>query len=344
MSVSSASTSTSTSSIKLVYQALPYPSTEDENATSATVFPALIEALQQNTSLGARYLHVVRALPERCPTHALPTSPPTTPGRAVHPATPQGYFDYRPIISNAVMMADRYLSRPQLSASIPPSPGFALPPGEATISLYERIIPPSTVQEALDFFEFFSPSSLTDRILELAPNGTLIVAYPTQAGGRAFESQYLGPLLEPVLRNLLNNHGISTDVGNALGNMAAVRYLKPFEEMKTKLKAFLSQMSRKESGDAKTPYSTPEAATVKVQVTRKMWEKWWIHQEKPRIDQQLLEYFSRGHARSSNSSVTAASLSRELIESLEKRGYAPGEQTGEGDGIEIGVFIVKRAL
>ena len=223
------------------------------------------------------------------------------------------------------------------------SGGLVVPPGEISISLYERIIPPSAEDEATEFFKTFGKSSLVDRIQELAPDGTLILAYPTQKGGQAFETQYLGPVLEPVLRNLISKSALSQHLAKRIGTMAAVAKLKSFESMKRQLQTLLSLMNRDQAGDAKTPFSAIHASTANVQITKKMWEKWWVHQEKPRIDNLLLESYGSGKALPNNANLTAAGLARELVEGLEKRGYGSDEHSGVGNGIEIGLFVIKRA-
>lgn len=338
-----ASSSVSQTSLKIVYQALPCPISEYQGVSAATAYTPLIEAIQEEAALPARYIHVVHALPEKYLTDSLPTSPLVTPSVTSRSSSQQGYFDYRPrqVISNAVIMVDRYQPRTESSASVPMSPGLALPPEEASISLYERIIPPRTSDEVLDFFEPSGRSPLIDRIRELAPSGTLILIHPTQAGGRAFEANYLGPVLEPVIRNIQNKYSLPHAMCRSLGSMGATRYLRPFEEMRTKLRSMLNHMDREKYGDAEANFSILQASTAKVQVTRKVWERWWVHQEKPRIEKVMSEYYASGRG-SPSSKVTAATVARELIESLEKRGYRNDEHNGEGDGIELGLFVIKR--
>ena len=269
----------------------------------------------------------------------IPSSPPVTPSSLARPSNQQSYFEPRPLFSTSVFLVGNYQLDTDLSSTLSLSPSLAVPPGDAVLSLFERVIPPCTTTEAQDFFEPSGCSPLLGRIQELAPNGSLIVVHPTRTGGQAFEKEYLGPILEPVLRSWTNKHNLAMGVGRALGPMAAVSHLLSFGRMKSKLNDLLRHLNNDGSGNSNSTFSTIHASTETVQVSRKVWEKWWVYQEKARIDHYMAEY-TKGQGAPGTS---PASLVRDLLDMVEKRGYQPDEETGEGSGIEVGVFVIKRA-
>ena len=328
----------SANSIRIVHQALPYPVTEDESASAITAYSPLINALQRDSTAEARYLHITHALPGKCPPAMIPSSPPVTPSSLARPSNQQSYFEPRPLFSTSVLLPGNYQLDTDLTTTLTLSPNLAVPPGDAAFSLFERIIPPCTVTEAQDFLEPSGCSPLLGRIKELSLNGSLIVVHPTRIGGQAFEKEYLGPILEPVLRSWSNKHSLAMGVGRALGPMAAVSHLLAFSRMKSKLNSLFDHLNKEGSDNTTITFSTIHAATETVQVPRKVWEKWWVYQEKARIDHYMAEYTKSQGA----PGTSPAGLVRDLFDMVEKRGYQPDEETGEGNGIEVGVFVVKR--
>ena len=302
-----------------------------------------MNALRQNSSLQGKYLHTTHALlfgqspgtPDLRSSPVIPSSPSST-------SSPHGYFDL--VVNTVSYMADPY---PSQSHDTPSSPGvhnLALPPREAAVSVYERIIPPSNRHEAAELFELSGRSALLDRIKELAPSGTLIIIYPTQAGGRAFQTEYLDPVLDPVLRALMEEHGLWSDLGTTLSPMAAVDEMLPFERMNDKVEALLKALNEQDSGDALIPFSLIHTSKKKVHLTREIWENWWIHQERPRITAKMMAYIRRGRGLPRSKGATHSYLAQELVENLRKRGKKNGigEHKGEGNGIEVGLFVIKR--
>merc|ERR1712000_476559 len=76
-------------------------------------------------------------------------------------------------------------------------------PSSIHVSVLERYIPPTTAQEVNDFFTLSRRSYLADRLLELSSNnGTLLLVYPTRRRGSTFANRYVGPVIEPFLRQL----------------------------------------------------------------------------------------------------------------------------------------------
>ena len=327
-------------SIKVVSQAVPVPWTDESGNKSPTVFPTLIAALHQGSQ---HYVHIHHVLPLA----GLTTSPPTTPSTISSSSSQEGYFDSGRIINSATYLADRYqpLAQGEARVSEPSTPSLAIPPSSAELSLYERFIPPSTSQEFLDLFEPNGSSPLVDRLTELTRSGTFVFLYPTKAGGTSFASEYLNPVLDPVLRSIMLSQGLSSDLGHRVSRMQAIPHLLPLTALRRRVSVLLSKLNESSSrNDGEHPkYVMADAFKAVVQISRKVWEFWWVQQETPRIRAVMLEYFRRGQSLPKDRHLSAAGLTRELIEAMGKRGYNPGEELGEGKGIEVGVFVIKRS-
>ena len=277
----------------------------------------------------------------------LPTSPPVTPAGAIEFGSDDGYFGIKNVIHNCVIMVDRHQpsGHPAFSPSLISVPAtlssLAVPPGTTHVSLYERFIPPRTSQEYIDLFNPREPSSLVDRLTELASNGSLIFIYPTKVGAKRFSSEYLGPVLNPVLRTLILIHGLSADLGTKLGAMESVNSLSSFDDLQRKLRRLLVKLNETMAGNS--PYSLVSGKAETVQIHRKVWEHWWVQQEAPRVKSIMADYFKRGYGLPTDSLVTSTGLAREVLEGVAKRGSSPGEDMGEGNGIEVGVFVISRS-
>ena len=229
------------------------------------------------------------------------------------------------------------------SGTLPSTPSLAVPPLDTALSLFERVIPPSSGPEALDFWEPSGSSPLLGRLRELAPGGTLIIVHPTRHGGDTFDSKFLYPVLKNVLWKLINTQSLSADVGESLSATGGTRYLISFDNMKNKLKALLSRMGSEKSGETAQPFYLLHASTANVPLGQAVWTKWWAHQEKPRFEQYFLRYFRRGHALPTDWSLTPIGLAREFLEGVVKHKEISSEQMTGVKGVEVGVFVVKRA-
>ena len=321
--------------IKVVAQTLPSIVADGTSETSTTAFLSLICALQNKLSTTTPYFQVHHIVPPSFSLTSLPTSPPSTPSVNVSVIPQTDYFSPN-IFSSAVAVIDRHnkYSKP---ASGPSSP-FAVVPNTADFSLYERFIPPSTVQEFKDLFLTTGQSALVDRLGELSPNnGTLLFIYPTKAGATTFKTKHLNPILDPVLRSVITSHCLSTDIGVKIGTMAAADHLLTFEAMTRKMQALLRGLGR----DSRR-FALVHAKKAIVHMERKVWSDWFVKQETPRIRNITTEYINRAVRLPQEEHISYAVLTREIVEGVRRREYAEGEEPGLDSGIEVGVFVVRR--
>ena len=267
----------------------------------------------------------------------LPTSPVTTPNVATSAGGDIDYFNMN-VFSKAVIAVDYHAAN---SATIPTSPHPVVAPSSVRISLLERFIPPSTPHEYLDLFTTDRPSVLADRLVELSPdNGSLIFIYPTAFGASTFLSKYLGPLLDPLLRTMVGIHELSADVSAEIGKMAVIEHMLPFENMVRRIRRLLRLKCYGVRGSSPSTYTLAHSSKQTVQLERKVWTEWWIHQETPRIREVMSQYFQRARRLPQSQDTTAGSLVREIIHGVETRFY--GEFDASREGVEVGVFVIKR--
>jgi hypothetical protein len=269
--------------LKILSHALPTPS------LSGHAFPAIIDAVEQATShQSIVWINVWHAVSGRFSLEDLPKSPPTT------PAAPMGGDDYftTKIFNMAVEVPD--YSQKATVQPLSQTPRPAISPSSIDVSIVERYIPPGSTVE---FAELFSPtgrSFLSDRLVELSPDhGTLLFVYPTKIGGATFKNDYIGPILEPLLRELGTTHDLSTNILIDIGAMPALDQLITFDDMEARLREFCRALS----GDATstphgrfnrsgTQYSIIHACKEEVLLERNVWAKdWWSRQEKAKIQQ-----------------------------------------------------------
>lgn len=248
------------------------------------------------------------------------------------------YFNMS-VFSKAVIAVDHHTAS---NASVPSSPHPVVAPSSVGVSLLERFVPPTNLQEYLDLFSRDSPSVLVDRLVELTPDdGRLIFIYPTAHGAATFASRYLGPLLDPILRTMVGIHELTADMGAEVGKMAVVEHMDAFEKTAQKINFLLRHMNRGNSRSGPPPkYFLEYSSKETVQLERKAWTEWWMHQETPRIREVMNRYFQRAVRLPQSKEITAGSLVREILTGVGNRAYADYDAPREG--IEVGVFVIRR--
>jgi hypothetical protein len=254
------------------------------------------------------------------------------------------------------------------------SPRPAVAPCSINVSVTERYIPPTSSAE---FRDLFLPSSgrslLSDRLVELSEDsGILVFVYPTRHGSDTFVKDYLGTVLDPLLRSMMVRQQVNSELCHKIGRMPAVAAMHSFTEVKARLQLFLTQISsahacpetiskfHSKSG-APVAYTLEYAATTRVKLAPEIWSDWWCRQEKTRIAAVFDEYVRQfpGRARSASSQGNAPLSSRErmredrvaegggamsyILEVLE--GVKAGAINAPGANkpvVEVGVFVVKK--
>ena len=321
-------------------QPCPLPN-ETVNATSwpyvTSAFDLIVAAIQNKIDTVGFYIDIAHAVPLKFNMAQIPTSPATTPNLQYHGT---GYFDVN-VFSKAVVAVDHQQETP--NTSIPSSPRPIVAPSSINVSLLERYIPPSSAEEYLNLFTTDGPSVVVNRLVELSPkSGSLMFIYPTGAGAQTFATTYLGPLLHPLLRTMVSIHNLSMDFGAGVGKIAAVDQMLPFENMTRRLQTLLRKLSR---GTSAIQRPSPKFALIEsskrvVQLDRRVWTEWWVQQEMGRIRTVVERYLQRGVRMPATKDATAATLVQEVLDGVRTRKYA--EYDVEREGIEVGVFVIKR--
>lgn len=284
------------------------------------------------------------AIPGRFNLADLPTSPPSTPGP---PVGGEDYFTQK-IFDSAVPISDY---QEDLS-KLPRSPHPIVPPSSINIAVVERYIPPTSMNEYADMFEDNGPSILVDRMVELSPNnGCLAFIYPTKTGAQTFMHEYLGPILDPLLRSMCVVHGLSSDLSRSLGNMTAIDRLLEHEQLERQITRLCARLTQRSTSmqrlhGRRANFSLVYAAKKEVSLSREVWARdWWTKQEKPRVREVITRYAHEAQKKSSNEYVdrpaTPAELIQHLLESVIKKPYQEGQEPSKG--IEVGVFVIKRS-
>ncbi|MCJ1473717.1 hypothetical protein MMC13_002368 [Lambiella insularis] len=344
MTVSSITDAASNESITLVAQTLPAPISQiatkpnEPMLFQTSAFFSLMSALQQHVVANTiKYIQVLRAVPTGFNLNSVPSSPVSTSG---HINVADGYFASR-IFTSTTVFVDRHDQYAKYAEHTPAvsSPSLAVPPSTTHFSLLERFIPPSSTQEFLDLFSTFKPSVLADRIAELSPNGTLLFIYPTKRGAETFKSDYLSPILDPVLRNVVTRNGMSARIGVQLGSMPVIEHMGSFEDLGLKIGSLL-QAFETTTGTAR--YSLRYATKSFVHIHKKVWTEWYIKQESSKIRHVTTQYLGQKNEPTGHNSLNQVMLMREIIEGIEQRTYGPGEGPGPEAAIEVGIFVIKR--
>jgi hypothetical protein len=318
--------------VKVLSHALPCPS------LTGHLFGQVIAAIHDRTNSHTSWINVFHAVPGRFTLSDLPKSPPSTPGPVVGG---DEYFTSK-VFDSAVAIPDYQLD----SKLLPPSPRPVVPPGSINISLVERYIPPTNYNEYAEMFAFKGRSLLYDRLVELSPdNGTLLLVYPTRTGGRTFMKEYLGPILDPLLRTVTVIHDLTSDLGKNLGTMASVDYLDEYDQLAAHVEQFCKKLngsgsSRRSINEQQATYELIQASKEERMLERSAWaDDWWIKQEKARVREVVTKYFRKASRLPTNTEMTSAHLIEEVLNGVSKREYLSG---GPTKGVEVGVFIIKK--
>ena len=325
--------------LRVLSHALPSPS------ATGHVFPTVLNAIHDSTPTSPTvWINVFHAIPGRFNLADLPTSPPATPGP---PVGGEDYFTTK-TFDSAVPISDY---QEDLS-SLPRSPRPVVPPSSINVAIVERYIPPTSLNEFADMSNPNGPSVLIDRLVELSPqNGCLVFIYPTKTGAQTFREAYLEPILAPLLRSLCVTHGLSFDLSRALGSMPACDRLQEFHNLQRQMSRVCSNLSQHGAGTQRfhgrrARYTLAYAAAKEVFLARTVWAKdWWTKQEKPRIREIVTRYAQEAQKKSSNEHIdrpaTSAELIQQLLDGVINKPYPEG--MAPKGGIEVGVFVIKRA-
>ena len=319
------------SQVLVVVQALP---SQSKNPAKKSVFEEIVEAIQAKYTQPL-YMQITHAVPQVVSMQEVPASPPATPNNQQNN---DDYFDNQTIYTHAstIPIYHGQLQLPS-TGSGPKISGLVTAPSSTQISTLERYIPPTTGQEVHDFWSISRRSYLIDRMTELSVGGgTLLLVYPTQVGGAVFARQYIGPVLDPFVRQFVSLNNMTTNVAAAMGDHPAVDRMMTFEEMQERLKTLCQELTPRAPGRGlRGEFSVIHAEKAEVTLDRTTWLEWFIEQESGRLRQNIVDYQKAGGRMPT---ASPPSLAREVVEGIRK-----SKEEAGGVGIEVGVFIVRRS-
>ncbi|KAB8349421.1 hypothetical protein FH972_023448 [Carpinus fangiana] len=219
------------------------------------------------------------------------------------------------------------------------------PPGTVDVSIIERYIPSSTLNEINDMFSLSDQSVLVDRLVELSPNGgCLTIIYPTKTGGQIFQQQYLDPIMEPTLRYMMTMFDLSADLAKIVSELTAVGRSLDFDDFSTHLEALCETLSEGNASVQARLHNIPgmfriiSAEKHQVKIPSEIWSKWLLQQEKSRLQEALRLYRTSGGRPPRDGVFQQFVLHAEMVKKLgEKACAAKPDQ-----GIEVGVYVIKR--
>jgi hypothetical protein len=242
-------------------------------------------------------------------------------------------------------MVPAYHTSAQSSVMVAPRPtNIIAAPSSVHITTLERYIPPTTKQEVNDFFNLTRKSYLADRLRELSVNnGSLLLIYPTKKGATTFANKYIGPIIEPFLRQFILLNNLYTELAATLGHMSSLEAMKTFEECTAAISAMCQALDQRAPvRGLQSRFNIVHAETANVVLSDNVWKEWFLEQEQPRLRQNLIDYHKAGGrmpGRTGQIEVTPGMLAREVLDGIRTSRELAGNQ-----GIEVGVFVIRRSL
>lgn len=300
-----------------------------------------MEAIQaQQSSDEIAYITMTHAVPPKFQLKDLPTSPPSTPNLA------HGRDDYfgQTIFSTAATVSTYHGHKSLLNHQAPASPNTIVAPSTIQISVLERYIPPTSAQEYRDFFDSRSHSILVDRLAELSVSGgRLLLLYPTKTGGETFMDSYLGPVMDPFLREFIFLNNLYFQLGTTLGGMSAVSSMLEYEDMEHRIRSLCRSISTKGSlrGGPASHFSLIYSDRGTGAIDSKTWKEWYVQQELLRIKENLVEYHKNGGRMPpevNHREITTGVLARQVVD-----GITDSSRVSGGVPIELGIFVIERS-
>lgn len=157
---------------------------------------------------------------------------------------------------------------------------------------------------------------------------------------------FLGPILDPLLRTVTVIHDLTSDLGKNLGSMASVDYLDEYDQLAAHVEKFCKTLngngsSRRSINSQQATYEVIQSSREEMILERSVWaDDWWIKQEKPRVREVVTKYFRKASRLPTNTEMTSAHLIEEVLNGVSNREYL-GE--GPKKGVELGVFVIRKS-
>ncbi|KAL8969899.1 MAG: hypothetical protein Q9183_001776 [Haloplaca sp. 2 TL-2023] len=348
-----------TAVINVFSQSQPCPVSPAEDPNVPNALKGIVEALQAKFERYSvdKYVEVTHGVPARFNFSDLPSSPVTTPNRPAAQSM-DDYFSSMPktvVYSKAVIVGTHaeFAQSHNTNPSVRGIAQTAVAPSSVAISVLERYIPPVSSQEYRDLFSLGQPSALVDRLTELkSDRGSLVFVYPTRKGAQTFDQKYLQPILDPQLRIMNLVHTAPSRMVESIARLEAVKTMKEFDGLKRMVSGLLKAMNGKGNGSARQ-FDLVMANMQTVCVGRKAWAKWYLKQEVPRIRKIVDDFYGRTHLAAGPSdpgspAFTSGGFAREIQNTIDPLSSAsqqppPSAHPTPSEGIEVGVFVIKRS-
>ena len=170
----------------------------------------------------------------------------------------------------------------------------------------------------------FAPRSsiLRDRLFELSPQGgSLLLIYPTKTGAQGFDRDYLGPVLDPLLRKLMVLYGLRDDLLWNIRRMSAISHMAEFPELKGRVETFCSALTRGDGELPRMPTKLVYSSKEMVSLNELSWREWWTQQEQSRVREIVKK---RTFGRPSTESAAAAGSGKGKETEQHKSGFWTG--------------------
>jgi hypothetical protein len=143
---------------------------------------------------------------------------------------------------------------------------------------------------------------------------------------------------------------LSAEIGRYLGKVSAVAHMDDFDTMRANIEQLCGTLSSSSSR-----FNIVDARKGSVRLDRKLWSEWYIHQDKTRMKEVIGLYWQNSrrlpasksvlntssYHRLEDKEVTSAMLLSEILDGIRKRPY--GEEMEPRDGIELGIFVIRRS-
>jgi hypothetical protein len=272
---------------------LPFRGADLGTTTALHHMTAAIQRRCLNEGTRRVYIHVSHAIDPQIPLTRLPSTPPvsstvSSPGRLSNESGECGYFS--PTVFNSIVVAPNSLASTPIAGTPmnahPPSFPFSspiLPPNSLHLTLLERYIPPTSPMEDTAMFSTRS-SILIDRLFELSPQGgSALFIYPTKTGAMSFDRDYLGPVLDPLLRKLMVLYRLREDLLWSIRNMSATPHLAEFPVLQARVETLCNALTKGEGDLPRMPTKLVYSSKATVSLNELSWREWWTQQEQTRI-------------------------------------------------------------
>ncbi|KAF8542848.1 hypothetical protein BDD12DRAFT_916161 [Trichophaea hybrida] len=318
---------------------LPFRGADLGTTTALHHMTAAIQRRCLNEGTRRVYIHVSHAIDPQIPLTRLPSTPPvsstvSSPSRLSSEGGESGYFS--PTVFNSIVVAPNSLASTPIAgtpmSSLPPSFPFSspiLPPNSLHLTLLERYIPPASLMEDAAMFSTRS-SILIDRLFELSPQGgSALFIYPTKTGAMSFDRDYLGPVLDPLLRKLMVLYRLREDLLWNIRNMAATPHLAEFPELQARVERLCKALT---DGEGEMPTKLVYSTKATVSLNELSWREWWTQQEQTRIREIVKKHMANQPGSESTGYGVPGDLAREVLDGVRAPNVRPSSR-GMGEAV-----------